>query len=158
MENQNIAAIKKDLTYLSKEELVAHILKLAKYKKENKELLSYLLFYSENEQHYIESVIAEMDGMFSEINSTNVYYVKKSVRKILRFCAKQIKFSGKKETEVEILAHFCQKMKKFNLKSERNLVLQNIYDRQLIKIHKALSTLHEDVQFDYQEKVRGLGR
>lgn len=158
MENQNIAAIKKDLGYLSKEEIIAHVLKLAKYKKENKELLSYLLFYSENESHYIEDVKTEIDAMFGEITNTNVYYVKKSVRKILRFCVKQIKFSGKKETEVEILAHFCQKMKRFNLDSERNLVLQNIYDRQLIKIHKALGTLHEDVQFDYQEKVRGLVR
>jgi len=38
----------------------------------------------------------------------------------------------------------------------RNLVLLNIYERQLVKIQKAISTLHEDLQFDYQREFEEL--
>jgi len=34
--------------------------------------------------------------------------------------------------------------------------LMNIYERQLLKINKALATLHEDLQHDYLEELRGI--
>ena len=39
------------------------------------------------------------------------FYIKKSVRKILRMAKKYIRYSKNKETEIEILLHFCTVLK-----------------------------------------------
>ncbi len=156
MKAASLSEIKKELKSIPQEVLVEMALRVAKYKKENKELLSYLLFESHNESSYIDSVKAEVESMYAEINDTNVYFVKKSVRKILRFVTKSIKYSGQKTTEVELTIHFCKCLRAYDLVLTRNLVLLNIYERQLVKIQKAISTLHEDLQFDYQKEFEEL--
>ena len=156
MKAASLSEIKKELKSIPQEVLIEMALRVAKYKKENKELLSYLLFESHNESSYIDSVKAEVESMYADINDTNVYFVKKSVRKILRFVTKSIKYSGQKTTEVELMIHFCKCLRSYDLVLTRNLVLLNIYERQLVKIQKAISTLHEDLQFDYQKEFEEL--
>jgi hypothetical protein len=156
MKAASLSEIKKELKSIPQEVLIEMALRVAKYKKENKELLSYLLFESHNESSYIDSVKTEVESMYAEINDTNVYFVKKSVRKILRFVTKSIKYSGQKTTEVELMIHFCKCLRVYDLVLTRNLVLLNIYERQLVKIQKAISTLHEDLQFDYQREFEEL--
>jgi hypothetical protein len=53
-------------------------LRLGKFKKENKELLTYLLFEAHNEQAYVESVEKELDELFGEINQSHLYFAKKA--------------------------------------------------------------------------------
>eukprot|EP01035_Chromulina_nebulosa_P010965 gene10965-14684_t len=68
-------------------------MKLTKYKKENKELLTYLLFEAHDEQQYIRNVQLEITTQFGEINTDNIYYAKKGIRKVLRMANKFIKYS-----------------------------------------------------------------
>lgn len=156
METASVAQIKKELKSLSKEELLEHCLRVAKYKKENKELLSYLLFEAHDEQQYIEDVKEEVSLDFARILDLNTYYIKKSVRKILRNINKKAKYSGIKTTEVELLIFFCEKMKERGFNSMKHMVLLNIYDRQLEKIRKLISGLHEDLQYDYHSMLDSL--
>ena len=111
MKTTSLSNLKKELALLPPNEVLSVCLKLVKFKKENKELLSYLLFDANNEPEYIESIKAEIDIQFAEINLNNLYIAKKSIRKILRNANKFIKYSGLKQTEVELLMHFCLKMK-----------------------------------------------
>jgi hypothetical protein len=85
-----------------------------------------------------------------------VYYIKKSLRKILRALKKYIRYSGLLVVEVELLIYFCTAMKDLNIPLHKNPVLQNIYESQLKKIHSALNTLHEDLQHDYLKEVENL--
>ncbi len=156
METASVAQIKKELKSLSKEELLEHCLRVAKYKKENKELLSYLLFEAHDEQQYINDVKDEISLDFARILDLNTYYIKKSVRKILRNVNKKAKYSGIKTTEVELLIFFCEKMKERGFNSMKHMVLLNIYDRQLEKIRKLISGLHEDLQYDYHSMLDSL--
>jgi hypothetical protein len=156
METASVAQIKKELKSLSKEDLLEHCLRVAKYKKENKELLSYLLFEAHDEQQYIEDIKEEIALDFSRILDLNTYYIKKSVRKILRNVNKKSKYSGIKTTEVELLIFFCKKMKERGFKSMKHMVLLNIYDRQLEKTRKLISGLHEDLQYDYHSMLESL--
>lgn len=156
METASVAQIKKELKSLSKEDLLEHCLRVAKYKKENKELLSYLLFEAHDEQQYIEDIKEEIALDFSRILDINTYYIKKSVRKILRNVNKKTKYSGIKTTEVELLIFFCEKMKERGFNSMKHMVLLNIYDRQLEKIRKLISGLHEDLQYDYHSMLESL--
>jgi hypothetical protein len=89
-----------------------------------------------------------MDEAFDELNP-NIYYAKKGLRKILRNLKKQIKYSGQKETEVELLIYFCKKMKASSIRLSSSTVLTNLYQNQIKSIEKAISKLHEDLQYDY---------
>lgn len=153
MQTLKLADIKKELQKQSPAALIELCLSLSKFKKENKELLTYLLMDAGNEEGYIASCKLEVDDLFEEINKSNTYLVKKSLRKVLRVVAKRIKYSGKKETEIELLMYFIQKSFKEKINPKVSQVIHNLFLAQLKKINKALSTLHEDLQFDYRKEL-----
>lgn len=141
--------IKDELKARPSKDLLELCLRLSRFKKENKELLTYLLFESDSESNYIENIVIQMDEQFLEINRKNYYYIKKGVRKILKSIKKYIRYSGNKETEVELLLAFCRSYKKAIPAATKRLVLKNILDRQLLLIDKKIKLLHEDLQYDY---------
>lgn len=141
--------IKQELNHLSSVELQDLCLRLSRFKKENKELLTYLLFEASDEDGYIESVKQHIDEQFELINTKSIFYIRKSMRKILTHTKKYIRYSKKKETEIELLLYFCQKQKSFTPSIKRSTQLQNMYTRQILLIKKNVLTLHEDLQYDY---------
>nr|WP_299171508.1 hypothetical protein [uncultured Allomuricauda sp.] len=149
MKASTIAQLKKELQHRSPDELLNLCLRLGRFKKENKELLTYLLFEADHEAGFIESVKSEIDEQFLDINTNSFFYIKKSVRKILRNIKKYIRYSGNKETEVELLLYFCDKLKTFRPSIQRNIALANLYERQVVYIEKKIAALHEDLQYDY---------
>ena len=155
MKAVTINELKKELAGLSSRKILEICLRLAKYRKENKELLTYLLFEMD-EQEYIRKIMEEIDLQFEGINKSNIYYVKKSLRKTLRITNKFIKYSGNKQTEVDLLIYFCRKFKELKIPVKKSVALTNLYDRQIQKINKALHALHEDLQYDYGKEVDSL--
>ncbi|NNC70126.1 MAG: hypothetical protein HKN90_04805 [Flavobacteriaceae bacterium] len=153
MKTATIKELKKEFEYRSKDELLDLCLRLARFKKENKELLTYLLFEADNEAGYIESIKNEIDEQFELINTKSYYYIKKSVRKILRMVKKYIRYSKDKETETELLLHFCKILKEMKPSIQKNRALLNIFNRQIILIEKTISMLHEDLQYDYKQEL-----
>ena len=156
MKTATIKELKDELRHYSRGELLDYCLRMAKFKKENKELLTYLLFEASNEAHYIEGLKELIDERFSEINTSNYYYIKKSIRKILREIKKHLRYSKNKETAVELLIYFCQKLALMQPSMNRSIALQNIYQRQLILIRKTIKTLDEDLQYDYGVELDNL--
>lgn len=145
--------IKDDLKRRSQSELLEICLRLARFKKENKELLTYLLFESDSELLYIESIKEYMDEEFANLNTRTPYIMKKSVRKILTNIKKYIRYSPKKETEITILLYFCKKLQSLRPAITRNAKVYKIYMMQKEYIHRKLPTLHEDLQFDFGEEL-----
>lgn len=156
MKAVTVKELKEELTERSPKELRELCLRLSKFKKENKELLTYLLFESSDEAAYIEGVKREVDEQFKLINKKSQYLIKKSLRKILRNVRKHNRYSLKKETEVELLIYFCLKLKKFTPSIHRNTGLQNLYIGQVVNIRKKLTALHEDLQSDFEEGLKDL--
>lgn len=150
MKTATVKQLKDELKYKSDEDLINLCLRLSRFKKENKELLTYLLFDADDEQGYIASIKQEIDTQFEGINASSYFYIKKSVRKILRTIKKHIRYSLNKETEVELLLYFCIKLKAFKPSITRNVTLTNLYNRQLVFIKRKVSALHEDLQYDYK--------
>jgi len=150
MKAVTVKVLKDELSHQNQKDLVALCLRLSKFKKENKELLTYLLFESSDEEQYIKSVQDQLDTLFENINTNSYFYIRKSVRKILTITKKYIKYSQKKETEVTLLLYFCKKLKNFKPSIKKSPRLQNTFDRQVLLIKKILATLHEDLQYDYQ--------
>jgi len=149
MKAATIKQLKDELKECPNEQLIEYCLRLARFKKENKELLTYLLFEAEDEKGYVQTVKELVDDHFDLINRTNLYLIKKGIRKILREIKKFIRYSNQKETEVQLLLYFCEKLKNFTPSVYRSTVLQNLYDRQIAMIRKKVTALHEDLQYDY---------
>jgi hypothetical protein len=142
--------IKKELQHLSQEQLAELCLRLVRYKKENKELLAYLLFESNNEQDFIESIKAEAGFMFSQLPAQS-YFTAKALRKILKMLTKYTKFIGSKPAEIELLLNFCQNYLQYVIRQAAYKPIRLIFTRQLEKIRVSIGKLHEDLQFDYSQ-------
>ena len=156
MKASTINELKQELVNSPAPVLVDLCLRLARFKKENKELLTYLLFEAHDNPAYIKAVKEEMTLQFADMNKSNVYFVKKTLRKILRNVKKYIRYSGLAIIEIELLIYFCESMKELNISIDKNPVLNNIYQNQLKNINKALKGLHEDLQYDYLRAVKKL--
>jgi hypothetical protein len=150
----SIHEIKQELKTLSKDQLVEFCLRLSKYKKDNKELLNYLLFEAHNETQFVLTMKEDIDALFQDLPKGNVYFIKKTLRKILRFLNKQIKFSGNKVTEVELRVFFCQKVLMDRVPIAKGTVLGNLYEQQINKINALFLKLPEDLQADYERDVK----
>ena len=157
MKSSSIHEIKQELVSLKPAELIALCLRLARFKKENKELLTYLLFEAQDEEGYVKSIKEEIQELFQTINLTQLYFAKKTLRKIVRVINKYSRYSGNKQTDIELRIFFCQQLKKSGIPFQQSTVLSNIYDSQLKKINTILAALHEDLQHDYIKEISLLG-
>lgn len=156
MKIESIVTIKKELQHIPKEDLLELCLRLGKFKKENKALLTYLLFEAHDEDGYIISVKSTLDELFESMNTDSYFYMKKTIRKILRQIRVYSRYSLKKSTEVELLLYFCERLNQLKPSIHRNRTLSNLYDRQIISLRKKISVLHEDLQYDYNLQLEGL--
>jgi hypothetical protein len=156
MKAASIHELKQELSNVSSEKLVELCLRLARFKKENKELLTYLLFEAHDELAYISSIKKEIEQHFTDVHPTNLYLSKKTIRKILRICNKYARYSGSKVVEIEVLIYFCNTLKKSGVPFQNSPVLLNLYNNQLKKINGIINTLHEDLQYDYTKAMTEL--
>jgi len=156
MKAATIHELKLELSNIPAEQLADLCVRLAKFKKENKELLTYLLFEAFDEQAYVENIKAEVEEQFLEMNTSNMYFVKKSLRKILRTLNKYIRYTGSPETEVKLLLFFCNTLKGSGIPIEKNPVIKNMYLNQLKKISKTITAMHEDLQYEYVRELEQL--
>ena len=156
MKAASLHDIKQELMALPPKTVLEVCLRLARFKKENKELLHYLLFEAHNQQGYIDSIKAEINDAFWNMPRGNMYIIKKALRKILRLMGKYTKHFQNKKSEVELIIHFCQNMKTADIPFRHNRALSNIYDQQLKKIGVLIEQVHEDLRFDYKKQFTAL--
>jgi hypothetical protein len=156
MNSASLSEIKKELQQIDAATLQSVCLRLARYKKENKELLTYLLSDAHDEEGYIRNIKEELDTLFVEVNKRNLYIVKKILRKILRFANRQIKYSGLPKTELEIRIHFCANIKRAEISLMAGTVLYNLYQQQLKRIFITLEKLPDDYREDYAQTINEL--
>jgi hypothetical protein len=153
MKAASVNDIKKELKEKKPSELVELCLRLARFKKDNKELLTFLLFEADDLEAYIRHVQQHTEEQFAEINTSHLYYAKKSLRKILRGINKHIRYTGSKQAETELLMHFCVTLKDSGIKFQKNTALKNLYDGQVKKVKAAIKAMHEDLQYDYLRQL-----
>ena len=153
MKTASLKEIKDELKHTSEADVLALCIELARFKKENKELLTYLIFNASNEAKYVESVKVVIQDGLSEINTATYYWMKKTIRKVLRITKKYIRYSKKKETEVALLLFFCQQILELDPPIKNNVTLWNLYNRQMDLVRKSMKSLHEDLQYDFEKEM-----
>lgn len=142
--------IKKELQHLNSAQLTELCLRLARHKKENKELLAYLLFVAHDEGAFIEHSKYEVSMMFYLLPS-QAYNAAKVLRKILRLITKLSRFSASKNVEIRLLMGFCTNYLEYVDRKAGYKPLRTIFTRQIEKIAKVIDKLHEDLQADYRD-------
>jgi hypothetical protein len=156
MKTATVKQIKDELENLSQPELVKLCLRLIKFKKETKELATYLLFNLHDEGSYVASVEEILLELFGEVNTRNLYIGKKNLRKIIRTANRYIKYSDEVTTEIDLLIFVCQEIKKLKIDMKKSVQISNLYLSQVKKINSRIAGLHEDLQYDYEKKLAEL--
>lgn len=156
MKAASLSEIKQELIALPPKTVLELCLKLAKFKKENKELLSFLLFEAHNEEGYVQDIKKEIDDSFWNLPRGSMYIIKKGLRKILRSISKYSKHTTKKESELEMLIHFCVNLNNSGIRFRNNKSLSNLYNQQLKKLNVLAEQVHEDLKFDYKKQLEKL--
>jgi len=151
-----LSHIRKELQTRSQKELTAICARLAVFSRDNKEWLTYLLFESNDELNFVHNVKVEVSTLFNDVNPVSVYLAKKTIRKILRLIQKQGRYSGQVQTQIELLLHFCAEMQSLDIAWKENAVLTNLYQSQIRKMERLITGLHEDLQFDFGQRLDAL--
>jgi hypothetical protein len=152
-----LSDIKKELQELEPKQLAELCIALAKYKKDNKEYLDYLLFEAHDKTGFVTQVKEEVDKQFLELNrDTNLYYAKKSLRKILRIINKYIKYIGDKSVAAELHIYFCVKLKASKIPIEKSARLVNLKAGEIKKIKALIDSLHPDLQYDHLKELESI--
>lgn len=153
MKSASVHELKQELLQLKSPRLTELCLRLARFKKENKELLTYLLFEAQDEAGFIRGICREIDEDFAAINLSHLYFAKKSLRKIVRTINKYTRYSGNRQTEVELRLYFCKKLIESGIPISQNAVIENLFRSQVKKIHSGMDQLHEDIRYDYRRDL-----
>ena len=156
MKAASVNILKEELEHLPINQLVGVCVRLARFKKENKELLTYLLFEADDIPVYIDNVKKELDELFDGMNTSNLYLCKKSLRKILRIINRYIKYTLSKIVEAELLLYYAKKIQESGIPVTGNNALNNLYNNQLKKVRGVILFLHEDLQYDYLKQLDAL--
>ena len=149
MKAARISELKKELAKLDHDDLFDVCVRLAKFKVESKELLTYLLMKADDEIGYAHELCDEIDV---NLNAPGRIH-KKTLRKIVRWMDKSLRFSGDKETELQVRIHFCRRIQDKRIRFGGCRVSENMYATQLRKIDKAIEKVHPDLQFDYNQQL-----
>lgn len=156
MKSASISTLEKELHTLDKQDVVSICIQLAKYRKENKELLNFLLFESANRENYIERILVELEESFFTINRKSSYTTKKGLQKVVRLLNKHVKQNASPQAEIQLRTWFCQKVKKARIDLDMDQVISNLYYREVEKIKTVFFKLHEDLQGDFRSSLEEL--
>jgi hypothetical protein len=151
METSSIADIKKELNQLQTPQLIDICLRMAKFKKANKELAHYLLFESTREDQYIQKAKEEISLRFLEMPKNSLFFTTKYIRKTLRMAMQYAQYSKLVQTEIELLLHFCMELNECKYYWKKHTAIEGIFVRQIEKIKKDLLKVHEDLRYDYEQ-------
>ena len=155
MKPEKLGDIKKELLSRSVQELTEICLRLAKYKKENKELLNYLLYDAAEPLEYANQVKLFLEEEFKNLQK-HYHYSTKSLRKIIRLINRHAKYTASKQVELELALWFCDNFLLYADLRTSHKPLQGLLTRQFEKISKLIPKLHEDLQFDYKKEFETL--
>jgi hypothetical protein len=153
MKTASVKELKCELNTLSHEQLSELMMRVIRFKKENKEFLTYLLFESGNESEYITGIKETLHLLFTEVNVKSLYITKKNLRKIVRLANRFIKYSSETVTLIEIYIYICEEIIDLEIDLKKSVALHNLYKSLVKKIEQNLLLLHEDLRYDYQKSV-----
>lgn len=156
MQVATIDSLKGELKSLPPKQVLDLLLRLARFKKENKELLTYLLFESHNIQAYIDQVKADITDAFEEIDTSRAYGYKKGLRKIQRKINKPIKYMNNKMATIELYVFMASSIRQQKRSLFTRSILEKTFTQYITKIEKLIPSIEEDLAHDVRRELEQL--
>lgn len=152
---EKLSDLKKELLELSKPELIQLCLRVAKLKRENKELLAYLIFDSGDPLFYAQKLKPEIKEVFEQ-PFQHAYYLTKSMRKAMRLITKYYRFTSNKQGETELLIYLVEEFYLSWRNEYRYQALGKVIFRCLEKAQSNLKKIDEDFRADFEDPINEL--
>lgn len=156
MQIPSLAEIKKELNYLEEKEVKELLLELVKFSRENKSFLYFQLYSRNNPDFYTKNIKIELELLFDKSKSNHFYTAKKSIQALRRSLNKALKLTKNKADQADVILFFCEKMKENGYCDFVHPVITNVFDTQIKKAIKLISSLHEDLFCDYESRLAEL--
>ena len=152
---ESLASLKKELSGLERSELISICARLARHKKENKELLAYLLLDADDPMLYAEKIKPSLDEPF-DAPFYSTWAFAKRLRKALRLISKYQRFTSNARGEAELLIYFLQPFQNDWRGQLRHTAIQKIVLRCIDKIEKLIHKIDEDYRADFEDPLQAL--
>lgn len=152
MEIAGLADIRKELIHQSPDELVELVLRLARFRQDNKALAGYWLFDRQNPTEFLRQVHQALDHGFDELNFSTGYWVKKGLRKWQRQVNLYGRICGEAWMQADMQSYYVWVC----LRAQKRLSDPNYLAPLLASAEKKRVTLvkklDDDVQHDIQRQ------
>jgi hypothetical protein len=147
--------LKKILEAKEKSELESVILKLYSNNKDNKSFLE-IYFSSESDSSLLlDDLKSKVEALFFNL-SLNNYYVKKQMLANQKKFNKYLMMVSESNNQFELVYYFLKLSIEHQVDVECYPATETVLMNQIKKVKKLCSKLHEDLQFDYFERVNNL--
>jgi hypothetical protein len=152
---EKLSDLKKELLELNKPELIQLCLRVAKLKRENKELLAYLIFDADDPLFYAQKLKPEIKEVFEQ-PFQHAYYLTKSIRKVMRLITKYYRFTSNKQGETDLLIYLVEEFHQSWRHEYRYQALGKVIFRCLEKAQTNLKKIDEDFRADFEQPLAEL--
>ena len=152
---EKLSDLKKELLELNKPELIQLCLRVAKLKRENKELLAYLIFDADDPLFYAQKLKPEIKEVFEQ-PFQHAYYLTKSIRKVMRLITKYYRFTSNKQGETDLLIYLVEEFHQSWRYEYRYQALGKVIFRCLEKAQTNLKKIDEDFRADFEQPLAEL--
>lgn len=148
--------IREELKLLDRKDLEDTIVELAKLNRQNKRSIAVKLASRHDASVVLDSFKEELNLLFGQANASNYFLAKKAIQAIRRKMNQNLTLTKDKSQQVELLFHFCDRMREEGYLAFRHPVIDNVYLMQFRKADKILEGLHDDIRYDFAEKLDAL--
>lgn len=156
MEIPSLAQLKKELSFLPEADLIELIADLAKFSRDNKAFLYFKLNGKHQPNLFVELAKEDLELAFQQATIRSSYTAKKSAQAIRRKMNKLLKLSKNKADQAEVILWFCENLKSYGYLKYRLPIITNLFEKQIQKAEKLISTLHEDLQSDFGFQIENI--
>ncbi len=153
MKTESLNSLRKHLSTLSSMELAQLCVDMAKYRKENKEYLQYLLFERHDHDILITDIVTSLDETMKNLSRTPSTRVKE-VRKVQKEIKKYIRFIKNPVYELQLLLWFSDALALIAESRIARPHFISLYAAQVKRMTIIFDKLHEDIQYDYRDALQ----
>jgi hypothetical protein len=90
------------------------------------------------------------------MNTTHPYFIKKTLRKLIRRARSYARYAGDPAIEAELFCTLLEVFNEYHIHDHPSEILRKIYNDIYLRLGKIIAKLHEDLQYDFERRLVGL--
>jgi hypothetical protein len=141
---------------LSVESMHRLLTRLMRFKRENKELVAFELFVRDEPEAWFADIRKECHATLDDMNTSHPYFMKKTLRKLIRTVKTYARYAGDPAIEAELLCILLEAFHQRRLHEHTADKIQKIVTDTQVRLQKIIAKLHDDLQYDFIRRLANL--